>query len=55
MPTISREAIQEVRDELASKDEIIAELEEELVQMSEELETLRTTMKRWVADRSTDV
>ena len=55
MPTLSREAIEVVRSDLESKDEIINQLEEELSEALEENEALRAQIMRMVADRSVAV
>jgi hypothetical protein len=55
MPTLSREAIEIVRSDLESKDEIINQLEEELSEALEEVATLRAQIMLMMTDRSVAV
>ena len=55
MPTITRSAIQWMQDELESKDEIIAELEEELEKAMEERDAACLQIARLMTDRSLTV
>jgi hypothetical protein len=52
VPTITRAAIQWMQDESESKDEQIAQLEEELQQALEDVRTLRLEITRLMSDRS---
>ena len=52
MPTITKEAIEWMQDEHDSKDEIIAELEEELIEALEENAALKIEIQRLMTDRS---
>ena len=52
MPTISREAIEWMQDELESKSSQIDELEEELAEALEENKLLRAQVSQMMSDRS---
>ena len=52
MATISREAMESIRDELESKSSQIDELEEELAEALEENKLLRAQVSQMMSDRS---
>jgi len=55
MATITRDAIEWVKDELESRDEVISELEDELIAALEENAALKLHITQLMTDRSVAV
>ena len=52
MPTVSKETLEWIKDEIEEKDATIASLTDDLIESQEEVETLRIEITRMMVDRT---